>query len=405
MWITLTISSGTLCSVSRLNTYVGIQSAAVFSLSVHIAIRVNYPLSRTRTMGQKWLMYYSQFKTKIMKKQTGFFLGIDVSKLWFDISLMIIINIQKQPMITDRFDNTIEGLALLKKWLKAQKVTFDENTLLVIENTGIYHRLLWKFFSENNIPIHIGNAAHIKKSFGIARGKNDKIDSQRLCSYAYKNDEELKATSALNPAFLNLKDLITSRTRLKTQLSANKTYLKELKSINDKATQKIMEKVYKMAITGLEKSVDEIEKQIALIIKSDESINNNYKLLLSVPGIGPVTATYILCCTNNFAGKISGKQLACYAGVAPFQETSGKSLKGRNKVHKMANKELKSLLHMCALSAIQYYDEFRKYYDRKETEGKHANSILNAICNKIALRAVAVVNNEKFYVENYKKTA
>jgi transposase len=259
----------------------------------------------------------------MMKKQTGFFLGIDVSKLWFDISLMPVVNFQKQAMITERFDNTFEGLSLLKKWLKRYKVTFDNNTLLVIENTGIYHRLLWKFFSENNIPIHIGNAAHIKKSFGIARGKNDKIDSQRLCSYAYKNEEELKATPVLNPVFLSLKDLITSRTRLKTQLGANKAYLKELKNINDKGTQKMMEKVYKMAITGLQKSITEIEKQITFVIKSDSSINTNYKLLLSVPGIGPVTATYILCCTNNFANKITGKQLSCYAGVVPFSDRSG----------------------------------------------------------------------------------
>jgi transposase len=341
----------------------------------------------------------------MMKKQTGFFLGIDVSKPWFDISLMPVVNFQKQSMITQRFDNNIAGLALLKKWLKAQKVTFDNDTLLVIENTGIYHRLLWKFFSENNIPIHIGNAAHIKKSFGIARGKNDKIDSQRLCSYAYKNDEELKATSALNPVFLSLKDLITSRTRFKSQLGANRTYLRELRNINEKATQKMMENVYKMAINGLQKSITEIEKQITLLIKSDSSINSNYSFLISVPGIGPVTAIYILCCTNNFANKISGKQLSCYAGVVPFSDRSGTTLKGRNKVHKMANKELKSLLHLCALSSIKCYPEFRDYYERKVKEGKHPNSVLNAICNKILLRAVAVVNNQKNYVENYKKAA
>jgi len=341
----------------------------------------------------------------MMKKQTGSFLGIDVSKLWFDISLMQVLNFQKQQMITERFNNTINGLALLKKWLKVQKVTFDNDTLLVIENTGIYHRLLWKFFSENNIPIHIGNAAHIKKSFGIARGKNDKIDSQRLCSYAYKNEDELKATPALNPVFISLKDLITSRTRLKTQLGANKVYLKELKNINDKATQKMMENIYKMAINGLQKSITEIEKQITFVIKSDSSINANYTFLLSVPAIGPVTATYILCCTNNFASKITGKQLSCYAGVVPFSDRSGTSLKGRNKVHKMANKELKSLLHMCALSSLKNHKAFKEYYDRKITEGKHPNSVLNAICNKILLRAVAVVNNQKSYVENYKKAA
>ncbi|MEO9206473.1 MAG: IS110 family transposase [Gammaproteobacteria bacterium] len=356
-------------------------------------------------MGQKWLMHCSQFKPKIMKKQTGSFLGIDVSKLWFDISLMAVVNFQKQQMITERFNNNSKGLGLLKKWLKEHKVKFNNDTLLVIENTGIYHRLLWQFFNENNMPIHIGNAAHIKKSFGIARGKNDKIDSQRLCNYAYKNDDELKASATLNPEFLKLKDLITSRTRLISQQTANKTYLKELKNINDEATQKMMEKVYKTAMEGLKKSIKEIDKQIALVIKSDPSIKTNYNLLRSVPGIGPVIATYIVCCTNNFANKVSGKQLACYAGLAPFSDTSGKSLKGRNKVHKMANKELKSLLHMGALSSIKYYQEFRNYYDRKVNEGKHPNAVLNAVFNKIVLRAAAVVNNQEKYVENYKKAA
>lgn len=340
-----------------------------------------------------------------MKKQTGFFLGNDVSKEWFDITLLPVINYQKQEMVTERFENTLKGLSLLKKWLKIHKVKFDNSTLVVIENTGIYHRLLWKFFNENNIPIHIGNAAHIKKSFGIARGKDDKIDSKRLCNYAYKNEDELKAAPALNAEFLKLRDLITSRTRLKSQLNANKGYLKELKNINDKATQTMMEKSYKMAITGLKKSIAEMEKQIALVLKGDPSIKANYKLLISVPGIGPVTATYILCCTNNFAFGVTGKQLACYAGLAPFLERSGKSVKGRNKVHKMANKELKSLLHMCALASIKYYEEFRNYYDRKVNEGKHPNSVLNAICNKLILRAASVVNNQQSYVENNKKAA
>lgn len=340
-----------------------------------------------------------------MKKQTCFYLGIDVSKEWFDVSLMAVVNHDKQEMITEQFQNTKKGLSAFKNWLKAQRVSFDDNTLSVIENTGIYHRLLWQFFGENNIPVHIGNAAHLKRCFGIARGKNDKIDSQRLCNLAYKNAEELKAAPTMNPLLVNLKDLITSRTRLKSQLNANKTFLRELKKTNNKATQQNLEKLYKKAISGMQKSIEEIEKQITLIVKSDSSIAANYQFLISVPGIGHVTAVYIICCTNNFAVKTSGKQLGCYAGVVPFSETSGSSLKGRNKVHKMANKELKSLLHMCALTTIKYYPEFRTYYDRKEKEGKHPNSILNAICNKIALRAVAVVNNQKKYVCNFKKAA
>ena len=66
----------------------------------------------------------------------------------------------------------------------------------------------------------------------------------------------------------------------------------------------------------------------------------------------------------------------------------------------MANKDLKKLFHLCALATIQHCQELKTYYNRKKDEGKHPMSILNAVRNKIALRAASVVNNQKPYVEN-----
>jgi len=340
-----------------------------------------------------------------MNTSTKFFIGIDVSKPHFDVSLMAVINHEKQAIETAHFDNTHAGMKAFDKWLKKNKVSFDVNTLLVIENTGIYHRLLWSFCSNKNLPIHIGNAAHIKWSFGIARGKNDIIDSMRLCQYAFKESDTLKSTPALNPILMQLKDLMTARTKLVSQINSIKTYIKELKSVNDKAIQKLLEQAHRKAIEGIEQSIKDIEVQIKKIITENPTLKTNYDLVITVPGIGHLTAVYLICCTNNFAGKISGKQLACYAGVVPFEHTSGISIKGRNRVHPMANKDLKKMLHMCALSAIQYCQEFKTYYNRKKQEGKHSMSVLNAIRNKIALRVVAVVNNQKPYVNNIKIAA
>ncbi|TKK71895.1 IS110 family transposase [Ilyomonas limi] len=73
-----------------------------------------------------------------MKQTTKFYMGIDVSKLYFDLSLMTVINHQKQPVITKRFDNTATGIKALHKWLKEKGVCFDEHSLLVIENTEIH---------------------------------------------------------------------------------------------------------------------------------------------------------------------------------------------------------------------------------------------------------------------------
>jgi transposase len=329
------------------------------------------------------------------------FLGIDVSKPYFDVSLMQATNNTKTDIITERFDNTIEGIKRWHKWLKENKVSLDKQSLLVIENTGIYHRLLWAFCSKHNLPIYIGNAAHIKWSFGITRGKNDKIDSQRLCKYCYKQADELKTTAALNPVLLQLKDLLTTRTKLITHFNSTKTYLEELKTSGDKNTYMLLSKNCKAALAGIKESIKKIEASIKSIIENDAALQNNFKLIKTVPGIGDITAIYIICCTNNFAHKISGKQLASYAGVVPFEYTSGISVRGKNKVHKMANKDLKKLLHLCALSAIKYYPEFTNYYNRKKEEGKNGMVVLNAIRNKIILRVVAVVNNQKPYVNNY----
>lgn len=339
-----------------------------------------------------------------MKSLKQVFIGIDVSKLWFDASLMVVVDHVKQPVQTERFDNNPDGINLFHKWLKQYTPT-EREILLVMENTGLYHRLIWAFCSRNNIPVHIGNAAHIKWSFGIARGKNDKIDSFRLCQYACKERDALKAMPALNSSLLLLKDLVTARNKLVSQVNAIKTYIKELKSVSDAVVKKVMEKAHKDAIAGLKKSIKIIEAQMQKIIAENEGIKTNYQLLITVPAIGHFTAVYMICCTNNFAGKISGKQLACYAGVVPFEHSSGVSIKGKQRVHKMANKELKKLLHLCAMVAIQYYPEFSNYYTRKKQEGKHSISILNAIRNKLVLRAVAVVNNQKPYVEISGKAA
>ena len=173
-----------------------------------------------------------------MNRNTQFFIGIDISKPWFDASLLPMIEYQKGIMVSERFNNDATGLTMFLKWLKKYKVPLDENSLLVIENTGIYHRLLWSFCSKHKLPIHIGNAAHIKKCFGIARGKNDKIDSQRLCDYARKHCEDIKATTALNPVLMQLKDLMTARTKLLAQVNSTKTYIKELKNVSDAKIKK-----------------------------------------------------------------------------------------------------------------------------------------------------------------------
>lgn len=340
-----------------------------------------------------------------MQKHLKYYVGIDVSKQWFDVALMAAIDHQKQPMQCGRFDNTLQGIKAFNKWLNKQKELSGNNCLVLIENTGVYHRLIWEYCSKHALPLYIGNAADLKWSMGIVRDKNDQADSCRLCEYAFRHADELQAAPPLDPALLVLKDLVTSRSRLLSQINSIKVYLGEVNNFNSKEIQKMMEESHKAALKGLQQSLQAIEKEIAGRIKENEAIRTNCELLQSIPGIGRLTAIYLVCCTANFSGLRTGKQLACYAGVVPFSQSSGKSIKGKPRVHKMANKELKRMLHMCAMSAIRRYPEFREYYERKTAQGKHPLSVLNAIKNKLALRVIAVTRNQAPYVDNYKKAA
>ena len=333
------------------------------------------------------------------------FVGIDVSKHTLDVAFVVSNNDGFTSPQWKQFENSGSGIKGIEKWLVQMNVQLDGQTIFVLENTGIYHRLLWQTFVALNVDVCIENAAQVKWSLGIARGKNDKTDSRRLALYAARNADKLKPATAMHQDVLQLKDLLSMRTNMIVHLRALCTAFNELQRISDKAFAKITTKISDDAIKGLEKSIKKIEDQIKLIIGKDEKIKRLHRLLLTVPGIGHITAAHIICSTNVFTMCSSGKQLACYCGVVPFGHQSGTSIRGKARVHKMANKELKRLLHMCALSAIQHYEEFKTYFERKKKEGKHVMSVLNAIKNKIVLRIFAVVKNDEPYVNKYLTTA
>ncbi|RPJ69052.1 MAG: IS110 family transposase [Alphaproteobacteria bacterium] len=135
------------------------------------------------------------------------------------------------------------------------------------------------------------------------------------------------------------------------------------------------------------------------MISLHKELADTFRLLLSIRGIGKVLAVYLITLTDNFTKFLSPRKFACYAGIAPFEYSSGSSVKGRTKVHSCANKQIKSLLNMAAMSAIQLNGEYKTYYLRRLSEGKNKMSTLNIIRNKLVFRAFAVVKRGTPYVD------
>ena len=155
-------------------------------------------------------------------------------------------------------------------------------------------------------------------------------------------------------------------------------------------------------IVELEDAIKQIEQEIQSIIDKDDTLSNQHKLLCSVDGIGDRTAIKMIVETNAFQDFKDPRKFRCHAGVAPFEYTSGSSVHSRNKVSNRADKSIKALLHMAALSvATRKSGEMSEYYRRKVAEGKNKMSVLNAIRAKLVHRMFAVIRNNKFYEKNY----
>lgn len=322
-------------------------------------------------------------------------LGIDVSKKKIDLALSQ--NKTSAPMISHKVTNNPKGYQALLQWLKKQNVEMKQ-VLICLENTGIYHRSLVDFLDKNQAFVWVENAVEIKWSGGLQRGKNDKIDGQRICLYALRNQDKAQAYTKVDKSLQDLQDLLSTRERLIQAKNALSVPIKEMREMDLEQQACIIEKACQGSIATLEKDIKAVEKELERIVQQDKKLKHNYQIVRSVRSVGLVTTLYLLVYTHNFTRFSSSKKLASYSGIAPFSYSSGTSIRGKNKVHPMANKVLKTALHMCALSSISHNEEMKQYYQRKVKEGKNKMSVLNAIRNKILHIIFACVRDQKMYV-------
>jgi hypothetical protein len=149
-------------------------------------------------------------------------------------------------------------------------------------------------------------------------------------------------------------------------------------------------------LTQLNKAIQDLEFEIASIIMSKDDLRANYKLITSVRGIGQVTACDLIIKTGNFKEIDNARKAASYAGICPFPNSSGKMVK-KSRVSSMADKELKTLLYLCSVVAVNRNPEYKLYFQRKRQEGKPYFLAMNNIANKLIRTIYSIVNSRKAY--------
>ncbi|PJA06174.1 MAG: IS110 family transposase [Flavobacteriales bacterium CG_4_10_14_0_2_um_filter_32_8] len=327
--------------------------------------------------------------------------GIDVSKLTLDAQLMF--DPKDDRKIHLKVSNNDKGIKEIIKAIKSYKVE-AQDCFFCFENTGIYSMPLSYNLSKNNADYWVVNALEINRSKGISRGKNDKNDAKEIAFYAFTHLHKLTLTTIPEREIAEMKMLFTEREKLLKTIRIMET-TKEAQGFIPKEITKNVIKLNAKTVLLLKNQLKEIENQMNEIVVKNEKILNQQNLITSIPGVGKQTALYLIITTKCFDSFDNWRQLACYAGVAPFEFSSGSSVRGRTKVNHLADKKMKSLLNMCALSIKKYDKEIAEYYKKKVDEGKNPMLVMNNIRCKILSRVFATVNRGTPYVNLQKFAA
>ena len=222
-----------------------------------------------------------------------------------------------------------------------------------------------------------------------------------LHTTVYENIDKLNLYNKSSEEIDKLKILHTEREKVLKALLLLET-TKENELFIPKNIYSEVSKINQSTIKGLRKSLKEIEIRIKNVIENNDKLAMQNKLIQTVPGIGKQTALYFIIATKGFSAFTNWRKFACYSGVAPFEYSSGSSIKGRTKVNHMADKKMKSLLQMCAMTTLKYDPQIKEYYIKKKGEGKNAMLVLNNVRCKLISRVFAVINRETPYINTHK---
>jgi transposase len=305
-----------------------------------------------------------------------FSVGIDVSKDRLDVHVL--------PS-SERLAvaNTREGIRRLKRWLGR----FDLG-LVVIEATGKWHRQLWRSLHASAIPVAMIDpfrARMFAKATGIL-AKTDRLDAAVLARFA------AVMTPAIRPpprqALEELSELVAGRdaavaeqTGLRNQLSA--------------ANVAVFRRQLTRRIERLVKDIEFLEQEILARIAADPNLARRYRILTSIPSIGPAVAATLIARLAEL-GSLTDKQIAMLAGLAPIADQSGRR-EGRRVVFG-GRGPVRRMLYLAAVAAVRWNPDLAAFYRRLRAAGKPAKTALIATARKLIILANNLIANDRTWL-------
>lgn len=154
----------------------------------------------------------------------------------------------------------------------------------------------------------------------------------------------------------------------KTSLSSEKGLEKVLKE-EWSVIERVELEIIIEQIRFLKVSIKKLDKAISEESEKLEGFNN----LVSISGIGSLSAGILLSVIGNIQDFASADKLSSYFGIVPRVSNSNETV-NHGRITKRGNKTGRTTLVQCALSAIRKSEYLKKYYEQVKARRGHGKA-------------------------------
>jgi transposase len=283
--------------------------------------------------------------------------------------------------------NTAKGVSrLLTSELKSLRKQPTARLMVVCEATGGYERHVLEACIALGIACHRAHGSRVRffaKYLGFS-AKTDSIDARLLATYGLRS-ERLRLYVPPSAEEQALKDLKARRDEIQAMMIAEGNRLEHARHAS-------VVRSLKQHLAALKKTFDGLEREIAALLRSCQTLGRKAKLMQSVKGVGPVTAATMLAYMPEL-GTLSKGEAARLAGLAPMNRDSGKLSAPR---HIEAGRgAVRRCLYMAALVAMQTNPVFRDFAAKLKSRGKPFKVVVTAVMRKIVVILNAILRSEE----------
>lgn len=325
--------------------------------------------------------------------------GIDVAQK----ELVITLGRLKEDLSIDLyahkvFKNKPSSFKELEKWVN-KLITKELKPHYVMEATGVYHQSIAYYLTDNHIDVSIVLPNNISNYARTVNTKTitDKTSSEIIARFGL--ERKLALWNKPKAIYRNLQQLTRERVQIVEERTIVKNHLHAEESEahpNEKSIKRI-----KARIKFLTKQEAEIKKDITTCIINERELREEINTICTIPGVGELTAITILAETNGFELFKNKKQLVSYAGLDIVEKQSGTSVKGKPRISKKGNRNIRRAMHLPALSAIKYSSHHKEIYARLVSKSGIKMKGVVAVQRKLLELIYIIFKTKKVYNENY----